>query len=244
MAENPFRKKPGKTRPKIWASGGQRPPFDLRALGRATLRLSRDGLAPIHAWAARAMRRAAVRVRDGGRRLPAGKLGRVERFVPSHRRVAAWIANLASMLAHASATADPDTKRGNALVAEIEPYLWEAASVVAPAPPPVPAPEPPPQGEVAPVVLKEPPQVLEPGEDPLASIRGEFAAGSAAAVPSPDVGPEHPPAPPGPKTVAAIQVLGYLLGWASIILALPVALAWALWLHLTGRDLRQIGRED
>ena len=48
----------------------------------------------------------------------------------------------------------------------------------------------------------------------------------------------------GPVTEGAIQVSGYLIGWASIILALPVTLVWALWLWISGRDLRRIGTED
>ena len=234
MARDPIRKKPGSSRPEIWASGGQRPPFDLRALGRASLFLTREGVAPIHAWAARGLRRAALGVKEGKERIPAGKLGRAERFVPSHLRVAGWVKNLAATLSHASATADPDVKRGNALVAEIAPHLWgDDSSMQADATPP--------EGAVAPVVLAEPPPVLMPGDDPLASIRDEIAAGpgenSAKA-------PDQPPAPPGPVAEGAIQVTGYLLGWASAILALPYGLGRALWLWGNGTDLRNIGRED
>ncbi|HEY6918175.1 MAG TPA: hypothetical protein VI412_02885 [Tabrizicola sp.] len=233
MARDPVGKKPGKDRPDIWASGGQRPPFDIRALGRASLHLSRETVAPLHAWAARKLRQGAEGVRDGKGRIPAGKLGRAERLVPSHLRVASWVKNLAATLSHASATADPDVKRGNALVAEIEPHLWGE-------PIPHPAEPAPPPGEVGPVVLPEP-KVLQPGEDPLASIRDEIANGPAHDRPA---GPDTPPAPPGPVAEGAIQVSGYLIGWASILLALPVTLAWALWLWISGRDLRQIGTED
>lgn len=236
MARDPMRKKPGADRPEIWVSGGQRPPFDIRALGRASLHLSREGLAPIHAWAARQLRRQAEAVRDGHGRIPAEKLGRAERFVPSHLRVAGWVKNLAATLSHASATADPDVTRGNALVAEIATYLW-GQPVIPPATAPI---EPvPPAGDIAPVVLPEP-KVLQPGDDPLASIRDEIAAGPEPTRPT----TAQPPAPPGPIAEGAIQVLGYLIGWASVILALPVTLIWALWLWISGRDLRQIGRAD
>lgn len=238
MARDPVGRKPGKDRPEIWASGGQRPPFDIRALGRAGLLLSREGVAPLHAWAARKLRTGAEAVRDGKGRIPAGKLGRAERFVPSHLRVAGWVKNLAATLSHASATADPDVKRGNALVTEIGPHLWDQTPVTPPPPPP---PDPaPPAGEVAPVVLPEP-QILQPGDDPLASIRDEIAAGPEPARPK---APDQPPAPPGPVAEGAIQVAGYLVGWASILVALPLGLAWALWLWISGRDLRQIGTED
>ena len=238
MARNPLRKKPGPDRPEIWASGGQRSPFDLRGFGRASLHLSREGVAPVHAWAARRLRRAAVAVRDGKGRLPAAKLGRAERFVPSHLRVAGWIKTIAAALSHASAVADPDFRRGNALVAEIEPHLWGAEAASPPAPPLVAEPLIPP-GEVAPVVLPEP-MVLQPGDDPLAAIRDEMATAPERSAKAPD----RPPAPPGPVAEGATQVSGYLIGWGTVILALPYGLGRALWLWVSGRDLRQIGAED
>jgi hypothetical protein len=235
MSDDPLRRKPGKGRPAIWASGGQRPPFDLRALGRATLHLSRAGVAPIHAWAARGLRRAAINVKNGVGRIPAGKLGRAERFVPSHLRVAAWVKTLAATLSHASATADEDVARGNALVAEIAPHLWEEAS---PAPEPAPAAEP---SEVPPVTLPEP----EPVEDdPLASIRGDLGGKAKASAPAIPIPPAAPPAPPGPLAEGAIQVSGYLIGWASVFVALPYGLGRSLWLWANGRDLKTIGLED
>jgi hypothetical protein len=241
-------------KPKIWSTGGQRPPFNLRALGRATLFLSREGIAPLHAWAARRVRRLAVNVANGVGRIPADKLGRAARFVPSHLRVAAWIKNGGAALAHASANADPDVARGNALVAEIEPHLWgEAAAAPTPALAPTPAPAPAPtdpeaagtEAAVGPVVLPEPDP---PEADPLASIRDDLGRtgpqGTARPVPSPPPGPATPPAPPGAVATAAIQVTGYLIGWASILLALPYGLIRALWLWLHGRDLKTIGRAD
>lgn len=252
MVNDPLRRKPGNSRPEIWASGGQRPPFDLAALGRGGLHLSREGVARVHAWAARGLRRAAIRVKTGTERIPAEKLGRAERFVPSHLRVAGWVQTLGAMLSHASATADPDVGRGNALVAEVAPHLWAEPPapqpVPAPAPPPDPAPAPP--GDAAPVVLAEPSPVLQPGDDPLASIRDEIAARPDApqsprvkgSAPSPSA--PLPPSPPGPVAEGAIQVSGYLIGWASTLLALPYGLGRALWLWVGGRDLKTIGRDD
>jgi len=239
MAQDPLRKKPGRERPEIWVSGGQRPPLNLRALARASLHLSRHGVAPILAWAARGTRRGAERIRDGKGRIPAGKLGRAERFVPSHQRVAVWVKTLAATLAHASATADPDIPRGNALVAAIEPHLWDETPRRPPEPvsPSIPTAGP---GEVAPVVLPEP-KILQPGEDPLAAIRDEMreAPGQAARPRA-----AAPPAPPGAVAEGTIQVTGYLVGWSVAILALPYGLGRALWLWGAGRDLRQIGPED
>ena len=246
MAVNPMRKKPGATRPEIWASGGQRPPFDVRALGRASLHLSRTLVAPAHAWAAHRTRRGAINVKNGAGRIPAGKLGWAERVVPSHLRVAGWIKNLAATLSHASATADPDITRGNALVAEIAPHLWETPDGKAKDLPegPMARPFADPAGtpaEVPPVVLAEP---SEP--DPLASIRDHIAAGprDGTTRAEPTTLPDRPPAPPGPVAEVAIQISGYLIGWATIILVLPYGLGRALWLWASGRDLRKIGAED
>ncbi len=251
MAMDPLRKQPGKGRPEIWASGGQRPPFDLRALGRAGLSLARDGVARLHGWAARRARRVAINVKNGAGRLPAEKLGRAERLVPSHLRVAGWIRHLAATLAHASATADRDVTRGNALVAEIEPHLWAEAAAPTPdlpaaAPPAASAAtDPGPAPDVPPVVLAEP---HPPGTDPLAAIRDEIAGARKATTRSGTDGlpapPAIPPAPPGPVATAVIQVTGYLLGWASIGIALPYGLGRALWLWVNGRDLKDIGREE
>ena len=253
MTDDPLRRKPGKgrpeARPEIWASGGQRPPLDIRALGRSGLYLSREGIAPIHAWAARGLRRAAVNVKNGRGRISAEKLGRAERFVPSHLRVAGWIKTLAATLSHASATADPDVTRGNALVAEIQPHLWGEADAVAPAMPEPAVPEDSlATGDAKPVVLPEPkdvpePRILQSGDDPLASIRDEIVVGPAQKTPMPK-GPDLPPAPPGPVAEGAIQVAGYLIGWGTVILGLPYGVVRALWLWVGGRDLKTIGQDD
>jgi hypothetical protein len=243
MADNLFRKKPGPGRPKIWASGGQRPPFDLRALGRAALLLSREAVAPLHAWAAKTVRRVAVNIRNGAGRIPEAKLGRAAPYVPSHLRVAAWIKNLAVTLAHASASADPDVKRGNALVAGIEPHLWSEPS---PAPS---VPEPEPSAADAPVVLAEPVETAAAEaveEDPLAWIRGDLAGrpGTRHTTAPRVTGPDVPPAPPGQAAVMAMQVIGYGIGWGTSFVALPYGLIRALWLYAKGVDLRKLGVEE
>ncbi len=252
MATDPLRRRPepgDKPRPKIWAEGNQRPPFNFRAFGRASLHLSREGVAPLHAWAARFTRQAAVKVKNGAGRIPEEKLGRAARFVPSHLRVAGWIKNGAAILSHASATADPDVKRGNALVIEIEPHLWDLAT---PVPAPSEAMPPAPQtAEPAPVVLAEP-MLVAADDDPLAAIRGDLPDDApqgqpqkhrrrASAAPS---APSAPPSPPGEVATGAIQVLGFMLGWLSCFAALPYGLAKAGWLHIKGVDLRNIGSED
>ena len=266
MANEPLRRAPPRAeppaddRPKIWAEGEQRPPLTFRGLRRATLSLSRDAVAPLHAWAARTTRRVAVNVANGAGRIPEGKLGRAERFVPSHLRVAGWIKNSAAVLAHASAVADVESSRGNALVAEIEPHLWPLDDGAAPTAPVTASSSPdtaelapsPFGADAAPVVLAEP-LPPEPMADPLAAIRSELdgtgtakpARKAKVAKPRTPAGPPVPPAPPGAFATTVVQVMGYLVGWGSVILALPYGLVRALWLWLTKNvDLRRVGLDD
>jgi hypothetical protein len=261
MANEPLRRTPQRAvppasdRPKIWAEGEQRPPFSFRGLRRATLRLSRDAVVPLNAWAARSLRRAAVKVADGAGRIPEGKLGRAERFVPSHLRVAGWIKNTGAVFAHASAVADVDVLRGNALVAEIEPHLWpaepKAEDVLPDTVPAPPEPEPSPFGADAPPVVLAEPEPPAPEPDVLAAIRDDLtddttharkAGKSRSRAPSQ---PALPPAPPGQVATTAIQMLGYLVGWATVILALPFGMVRSLWLWLARNvDLRRVGLDD
>lgn len=162
MAKDPFRQVPPKpaARPKIWAEGGQRPPFDLRGFARSSLYFSRAAVAPILAWTARLVRRVAVNVHNGAGRIPEARLGRFAPYVPSHLRVAGWIKAVADILCHASASADPDILRGNALVAEIVPAMIM--------PQPVPDPEPTPEIDpdslaLAPIAVEDlPPRRMTP----------------------------------------------------------------------------------
>jgi hypothetical protein len=250
MVSNPFKKKPEETRPKIWATESQRPPFNLRSFGRASLHFARQGVAPLHAWVARTGRRVALNVRDGAGRIPEAKLGRAAPYVPSHLRVAMWIKNFAAIHAHASASADPDVKRGNALVQAIEPHLWSLGQPVAAPKAPAPT-EPAPQTvvEPEPVVLAEP--VSRP-YDPLASIRADIDRKPLAEAPkkpsvTPGPAPETPkgtPLPPGPVATMAIQIIGYGIGWASAFVALPYGLIRSLLAYAKGQDLRKIGTEE
>jgi hypothetical protein len=211
-------------------------------------------MAPIHGWAARTTRRVAVNVKNGAGRIPEEKLGRAAPYFPSHLRVAAWIKNIGVTFAHASASIDSDVKRGNALVAEIEPHLWQisAPPIADASPEPERDPEPDPERdpEPEPVVLSEP---MQPDDDPLASIRDDLEekASSGRRIfardrsPPPPARPSGPPAPPGQIAIIAMQMIGYGIGWGSSFVALPYGLIRALWLYIAkSQDLRKIGVED
>jgi hypothetical protein len=257
MANAPLRRTtpraapPPAERPKIWVEGEQRPRFSIRGLRRATLHLAREGVTPLNARAAWSLRRGAMKVASGVGRIPEARLGRAARFLPSHLRVAAWIKNGAAVMAHASAVADLDVARGNALVAAIEPHLWPTETEADADPLPeaeaaLTVPEASPFGADAPPVVLEEPKAPEP--DPLAAIRDDLDDGPA---PRRDAGGRAlrtdalPPPPPGPIATTAIQMLGYLVGWATVILALPYGLLRSLWLWLARNvDLRRVGLDD
>jgi hypothetical protein len=255
MAQSPLRRRADSghetAKPRIWATGEQRPPFDIRAFGRVSLYFARLGMAPLHAWVARTSRRVAVNVKNGAGRIPEAKLGRAARYFPSHLRVAAWIKNFGVTFAHASASADPDIKRGNAFVAEIEPHLWQNSTPpVASAPQDLdfePEPEPDPKPDPEPVVLAEPMQL---DDDPLASIRDDLedrtpAQRRAFAREQSHGGPAGPPAPPGPIATVAIQMIGYGIGWGTSFAAFPYGMVRALWLYVgKSQDLRTIGTDE
>ena len=89
--------------------------------------------------------------------------------------------------------------------------------------------------------------------DPLAAIRSELdgtgtakpARKAKVAKPRTPAGPPVPPAPPGAFAKTVVQVMGYLVGWGSVILALPYGLVRALWLWLAKNvDLRRVGLDD
>ncbi|OYX26251.1 MAG: hypothetical protein B7Z10_03800 [Rhodobacterales bacterium 32-66-7] len=250
MADEPIRRTPPRpqpvagVRPKIWTEGGQRPPFDLKATGRASVHFSRTGVAPIHAWAARLTRRVAVNVKNGAGRIPEARLGRFARFVPSHLRVAGWIKGLADVLSHASASADPVVTRGNALVAEIAPSLWDSATITTPEPPMTLA-ETEADRAAAKAALAAKADLPPPPADPLAAIRDDlngtatYPSGSETARKAARV-----PRRAGATGSMATQVLGYVIGWLTVILALPYGLIRALWTFAMGTDLRRIGLDD
>lgn len=235
--DDPFGRRPAPPKPKIWHDGDKRPPFDLRAFGRATLHFARDGVTPLIVRTAEGLLNAARNIAAGVGRIPEEKLGRAARLVPSHLRVAAWSKNLATTFAYAAAAADTNARRGVDLVRRIEPPLWPDPTTAAARQ--AARPEAPPEPE--PVILTEPPAMEG---DPLSSIRGEMGNQPAQPRRFQPSGPVTPPAPPGPLATGVIQITGFLLGWILSIIALPYGLARSIWLYVRGQDLRKIGAED
>jgi len=196
-----------------------------------------------------------VNVKNGVGRIPEARLGRFARFVPSHLRVAGWIKSFADILSHASASADPDVRRGNALVAEIAPHLWSTAPIMPD--PEVALPDTPthsagmsddpmsddPQADTrlsdAPAVALE--DLPPPPHDPLAAIRDDLN-GTVSYMDSKPAA--APPPPTGATGTMASQIAGYVIGWLTVIVSLPYGLVRAAWAFAMGTDLRRIGTED
>ncbi len=90
------------SQPVIWAEGRQQPPFDLRAFGRVSLLLARQGAGPVLDSAARHVAAGSAAVAAGRGRIPEARLGRSGRYLPSHQRVAAGLGHLAGVIRGAS----------------------------------------------------------------------------------------------------------------------------------------------
>ncbi|MDP3264985.1 MAG: hypothetical protein U1E06_07120 [Tabrizicola sp.] len=210
-------------RPEIWAEGSQKPKFEVRAFATASLHLTREGIAPLIARTASGTAGLSSRVAAGTWRIPAARLGRAERLVPSHQTVAAWIAATARLIDVAGRTAAPESQRRRDRFARTAPVRPSE-----PAPPDTDLP-------TAPVSLPEPPQ-----EDAatLAAIRSALDEAPAAAPP-----PPKPDAPPSALAETLTAAAGTALGWALTAVALPYGAVRATLAHLNGEDLRQI-RDD
>lgn len=121
--ETSFRKRSAVTRPEIWADGGQRPKFDVRAFAEVGLALTRKGLAPLLKRSSEATARFGARVADGFLCIPEERLGRTGQYLPSHRRVARWISGSADILRQAARTAQPPVTDDGAAISSYDDVL-------------------------------------------------------------------------------------------------------------------------
>jgi len=225
-------------RPTIWADGGQKPPFDLRAFGRASLHLGRESTAYVLAGATTGTAAFATTVATGKYRVPEDRWGRTGRFLPSYSRVAGWIDSTAAILAEAAKTASPApipapqsataTPPSEPLIRPTRPRAIQPDDAASPRPAFQPAPDPGPPA---------------PDDDPLRAIRADLSPAKAAPRATPPAPHPDTPLAPSPPARALVVASGRALGWALTILALPVGAARAAIGHLSGQDLREIGRD-
>lgn len=94
-------------RPAIWAEGRQHPPFEMRAFARASLILAREGMAGVLQRCALSAQALGAGVQAGRWTIPAHRLGRSGRLLPSHRAVGRGMRAGAELLQAASETVLP-----------------------------------------------------------------------------------------------------------------------------------------
>ena len=244
-------------KPRLWAEGRQRPGFDPRAFLRVSLANSRALAAPVLGAMAARLDRFGTRVEEGAVRVPAARLGRTGRFLPSHittgRRLrdSAAMTRLAAEAAGGEPAAAPMPFRG-----------WADAAPAVPPPEPVTRQRPAatPVAERAPVQRPKRPAPLPAAPanadgdrdtleairnlmhttivEPVHPMRGHKAPPAPPLLPTgADALPELAPAEPAPRS-ALFKLTGQVLGSLSVGLAFPIGMVQAGIAIARGEDLR------
>lgn len=227
------------SRPQIWIDGQQRPRFNVAAYAATSLGMAKRDLAPEIADAAQRLDQFAQRVLAGQVRVNTTRLGRLERLVPSHRRVGSWVLALARALHGALAVLNPAAAPPDALA---YPDLTRRR--------PTAAPNPMRPNAVAPVPV---PQILPTVEPTLHAIRSILHTAPQDLAPAtplaqPDLPHDRTEPPSGPIGRAQTWVGHWVGHWVwqqsvrallAVLLAfaLPAGLIRALLYHLDGGDL-------
>jgi hypothetical protein len=257
--------KAGRDKPRLWAEGRQRPGFDLRAYLRVSVSNSRTLAAPVLLGLAGRLDRFGTRVEDGAIRIPAARLGRTGRWLPSHvatgRRLrdSAAMTRIAAEAARGEGPVEGLPFRGWSGTPDIPAPVTQVPAERAPDPAPVvertPVESAPVQRPSRPAPLPAAPAAGAEGDrDTLDVIRNLMATAAvepvhpvrstrAAPPPPPPTGvdalPELAPAEPAPRS-ALFKLTGKVLGAVSVGLALPVGLVQALIAFARGEDLRLV----
>ena len=251
------RNNPDQGKPRLWAEGRQRPGFDLRAFLRVSVANSRAVAVPALMHVAGHLNRFGARVAEGAVRIPAARLGRSGKWLPSHQAVGRRLYDSAALTRIAAEAA-----RGEVPVQPLPFRGWTDTPVAAPAPvaervadPSPPADRPPVQRPKRPVPLPTAPINAQGDRDTLDAIRNLMHTTTvepARAL----CGPKAPPAPPPLPTGAAalpelapaepaprsalFNLTGQVLGSLSVGLALPIGLVQAGIAIARGEDLRLV----
>ncbi len=254
--------KPDGPQPRLWAEGRQRPGFDMRAFLRVSVANSRAVAAPVLLACAGHIHRFGSRVEDGFLRIPANRLGRSGKWLPSHVSTGRRLHDTAALTRIAAEAA-----RGPEPVKPMPFRGWNDAATPAPTPTP-PAPEhphdaspmadrPPVQRpkRPAPLPMPQPNTSADSDRDTLEAIRNLMHTSAveparatrspkAPAAPPPmatgaDALPDLAPAEPTPRS-ALFKLTGQVLGSIAVGLALPVGMVKATIAVARGEDLRQV----
>ncbi len=222
-----------KTRPDIWADGSQNPPFELRSLALASVRLARDSLSGLLARCSDSARDFGAVVGNGRWRLPPERLGHSGRFLPSLGATATAIRGGSELLSRASrvvlaAAEEQDVQA--ALPPAQDMSAWRAPKRV--------------EGSARGA------QAAPAADMDLAAIRAMISANPpathrVAAEPAPP-----PAAPAGPRVSYAwrrdwlAEKLAVVLGYGLLIVSVPVGFVLAVRAYANGQDLRKMVSED
>lgn len=220
-------------RPPIWVDGRQSPRFNLAAWVSVGQRMTRRWLAPRLDRGAGTLGALAAMIAAGRYALPAHRLGKAGRLVPSRFAVGATVAGLGARLIEARQILAPPTKPASQATPAnlIRPDFSQR-----------------PIRPVAPDLSDTPAELVRLPRGPIrqdpdlravrAIIREERSppaptrAQAPAAIPDPA---DPKPAGEGSRFLARLAAHG--IAWTSLGLALPIGLTQATLFHLNGGDL-------
>lgn len=225
-----MRRQPLSSRPAIWAEGSQSPRFNHRSFLQASVIFARDGLFGLLQRAASAVRGFGLQVASGRWRIPAHRLGRSGRFLPSVAQMAGAMAFFAAVLQQAALR----VMRPEVVAAEAGTDA-RLAEVLSPRPARLGlvGAQPADAAAVASVTddddLRRIRALMQPPDDCPEALIDERAAAETLPVPAKGRGRQL-------ATVAlALPLAGVLF-----LLSLPYGLCRATIAHLAGTDLREI----
>lgn len=237
-------------RPKIWAEGSQNPPFQPRAFAGASVIFARDSLSGLLGRCAESADGFSQTVATGRWHVPAHRLGRTGRYLPSVATTAAGIMGTAGLLRRTARVILPEP-------AAAAPSIFDAVVALDPSPPQSPAPT---KSTSMPTRVQRAPApaaraLQSTSADPdLAAIRAMMDASAPPPAPTPPPAhlrpaPAHAPALARPAELVTgpnwrqewlANAVANGLGYGLLAMAMPVGLTRALIAHLAGEDLREM----
>jgi hypothetical protein len=224
------------TRPRIWAEGRQNPPLEPRAFALASVAFARDSLSGLLMRCAASADGLGAEVGAGRWRVPADRLGRTGRYLPSAEAVGRVIRGGAGVLSRAAQAVNP-------ALAEAPKSIFTAMPTLPLVPEPTPAPARP-----APTALPVEPTTDDPDLDAIRALIGANDAEQAAPRRRPAAAPVQHPEPvtqvPQPtdgwRRAWVADMTGAALGYGLLVVSVPVGAGLALMAHLNGEDLRKL----
>ena len=234
-------------RPQIWAEGSQKPPFQPRAFALASVIFARESLSGLLDRCATSANDLGQTVATGRWQVPAHRLGRTGRYLPSVATTAATITGTAGILRRSAQVITPDATAAVPMASIFDaPQPAEVAAAAIPA-----------RVQRAPSPAERPtPRAADAvNDDPeLAAIRAMLETAEPTPMPQTPPNralPDHTAAPSQKTDVPQAGLPGWRrellatgaatgLGYGLLAMALPVGITRALIAHLGGEDLREM----